>query len=204
MNLLKFSLAAASIAAISAVNAATFATSDSSAGSFTGGDVGVTITHNFTVGSLGAGETLSVSSLGVFDAGANGIIGGNALVVLFDSQGNSLANATISGTQGTLLGNYRYTSLANSVTLNPNTSYKLTAFLAPGNNVGVNPPDSLPTIGSPFTITSEQDAWTGIQTPGSKYKVASFEYTVVPEPETYAMVAGLGLVGFGLWRRRQA
>ena len=27
-------------------------------------------------------------------------------------------------------------------------------------------------------------------------------YTVVPEPTTYAMVAGLGLVGFGLWRRR--
>jgi hypothetical protein len=27
-------------------------------------------------------------------------------------------------------------------------------------------------------------------------------YTVVPEPTTYAMVAGLSLVGFGLWRRR--
>jgi hypothetical protein len=27
-------------------------------------------------------------------------------------------------------------------------------------------------------------------------------YTAVPEPTTYAMVAGLGLVGFGLWRRR--
>jgi PEP-CTERM motif len=25
----------------------------------------------------------------------------------------------------------------------------------------------------------------------------------VPEPETYAMIAGIGLVGFGLWRRRQ-
>jgi hypothetical protein len=27
-------------------------------------------------------------------------------------------------------------------------------------------------------------------------------YTVVPEPATSALVAGLGLVGFGLWRRR--
>jgi len=26
----------------------------------------------------------------------------------------------------------------------------------------------------------------------------------VPEPETYAAVAALGLVGFGLWRRRNA
>jgi hypothetical protein len=52
---------------------------------------------------------------------------------------------------------------------------------------------------------------TGYQdTPGSfsftftgKKAVGTFSaYTVVPEPTTYAMVAGLGLVGFGLWRRR--
>lgn len=29
-------------------------------------------------------------------------------------------------------------------------------------------------------------------------------FTPVPEPETYAAVAALGLVGFGLWRRRNA
>ncbi len=42
----------------------------------------------------------------------------------------------------------------------------------------------------------------GIVGIGSRYEVANFRYSV-PEPETYAMVAGVGLVAFGLWRRRQ-
>ena len=37
-----------------------------------------------------------------------------------------------------------------------------------------------------------------------RFKAVNFTYTAVPEPETYAMVAGAALVGFGLWRRRQA
>lgn len=37
-----------------------------------------------------------------------------------------------------------------------------------------------------------------------RYKSVNFTYTAVPEPETYAMVAGAALVGFGLWRRRQS
>lgn len=45
-----------------------------------------------------------------------------------------------------------------------------------------------------------------LATDGSPFSTASIEYksenfTLVPEPGTYAMLAGLGLVGFGLWRR---
>jgi hypothetical protein len=47
---------------------------------------------------------------------------------------------------------------------------------------------------SPFTLTI-MDGVTPIGTA---------QFTVVPEPETYAAVAALGLVGFGLWTRRNA
>jgi len=32
--------------------------------------------------------------------------------------------------------------------------------------------------------------------------IGTASFTVVPEPETYAVAAALGLVGFGIWRRR--
>lgn len=203
MNLLKISLAAASVAAVSAVNAATFATSSSNVGSYNEDFLGVT--HNFTVGALGSGQFLSVTSLGIFDSGTAGIASGGGFVVLTKLNGDFLGDATIVGTSGTLIGNYRYVSLSAPIRLDANTSYKLSAF-APGlnNNFGVTPPDSAATIGGLFTIFSEDNANTGLITPGTQYKAGSFEYTVVPEPETYAMVAGLGLVAFGLWRRRQA
>jgi hypothetical protein len=39
---------------------------------------------------------------------------------------------------------------------------------------------------------------------GEGLGMASLWGACVPEPQTYAMVAGLGLVGFALWRRRAA
>ena len=41
-------------------------------------------------------------------------------------------------------------------------------------------------------------------TAGTQTDILSGTFTVVPEPETYAAAAALGLVGFGLWRRRNA
>lgn len=54
-----------------------------------------------------------------------------------------------------------------------------------GTKSGVVPPTA-------FTL----ELWDGTT------KIATGAFTVVPEPETYAASAALGLVGFGLWRRR--
>lgn len=40
--------------------------------------------------------------------------------------------------------------------------------------------------------------------PAINTQILAGDFTVVPEPETYAAAAALGLVGFGLWRRRSA
>lgn len=45
--------------------------------------------------------------------------------------------------------------------------------------------------------------WVSLNTAGGA-SVVSGVLTPVPEPETYAAAAALGLVGFAIWRRRQA
>lgn len=92
-----------------------------------------------------------------------------------------------------------YGILASSITLAGGDSVG-SAFLG----------DSLPTFNSGNNVNGGPllgDAVGGtLSTPSidnRRFKLVNFEFTPVPEPETYAMIAGLGLVGFGLWRRRQ-
>jgi len=63
---------------------------------------------------------------------------------------------------------------------------------------------------TPFTLTAPQftqfmntNLWVSLNTAGGT-SVASGVLTPVPEPETYAAAAALGLAGFAPWRRRQA
>ena len=63
---------------------------------------------------------------------------------------------------------------------------------------------------TPFTLTAPQfgqfmntNLWVSLNTAGGA-SVVSGVLTPVPEPETYAAAAALGLAGFAIWRRRQA
>jgi len=64
--------------------------------------------------------------------------------------------------------------------------------------------------GAPLTLTAPQftsfmgtNLWVSLNN-GAGTSVVSGVLTPVPEPETYAAAAALGLAGFAIWRRRQA
>ena len=50
-------------------------------------------------------------------------------------------------------------------------------------------------VANPYTFTSTFPS-------NNRYTFASFTTTPVPEPEVYASIAGLALVGYGLFRRQ--
>ena len=54
-------------------------------------------------------------------------------------------------------------------------------------------------VGSDLFDTSHNSG--GLQST-SQFRIATADFTAVPEPSTYALVAGVGMIGFGLWRRR--
>ena len=64
---------------------------------------------------------------------------------------------------------------------------------------------------TPFTLTAPQfgqfmntNLWVSLNTAGGASVVSGVLTPAVPEPETYAAAAALGLAGFAIWRRRQA
>lgn len=56
--------------------------------------------------------------------------------------------------------------------------------------------------GAPFAAFNIFDATGPYRLDTTELRVVTANFTPVPEPETYALIAGAGLVGFGLWRRR--
>jgi MYXO-CTERM domain-containing protein len=134
---------------------------------------------------------------------------------------------------GTFSGTYNYTSGALTISGSTfYTTYTGTSMIPVGLTGGaVTPgPASLSVAGSSTSSFQIPLILTGGNTVFSNLRVQTFSgtgsaafnvqqtitlndgngavltgtFTPVPEPETYAAVAALGLVGFGLWRRRNA
>jgi hypothetical protein len=192
-----------------------------------------TVSGNFSGTSLPSGNigsmfqvtsSVTVNSLAFVDADGGGLTGSVTLGIYkylpfgtaptvgtsFDTVPD--VSATISGVGTALGGNYVWQSVAPTV-LTPGYYGLLIASsaLGSGDNFGDNNlGDSIPTfpnVGGVVAFGGDIAGGTLGGTPNYstayRFKLVNFDFTPVPEPETYAMIAGVGLVAFGLWRRRQ-
>jgi hypothetical protein len=186
---------------------------DFTGGSLQSASVDLTAGWKFTVSSQ-----ITIAGVGLFDAGANGLADSHE-IRLWNGDGSILlGSTTISNANSTSvasssnLGNWRSMSIS-SFQLNPG-DYVIGAFYRAGSpdtavkgatastisGVTWDEYRGSPNLTFPASITSEggkgyfgPNLFTGTQTPP------------VPEPKTYAMLmAGLGLLGFIVHRRRKS
>ena len=152
---------------------------------------------------------INVSDVGMFDAlGDGSLIGSTTLTLIKSTSGTSTPFTTFttvgtwSVSSGTSTGGYVYTSTGG--TSLAAGLYVLYADANANNNVlgDSQSGDTVPTHSNTYLNFESDVAAFGTVGIGTRFKAVNFQYAV-PEPETYAMVAGVGLVAFGLWRRRQ-
>jgi hypothetical protein len=218
MNKSKTLLVTAALAALTATtHAASF---NVISGPFTGTSLpgGPSVGHRFDVTGPGifVNSLAFVSSSGAaLNAGTSATVGIYSYTLpLYDGtfSASPLASATITSSSS-VSGFYAWETLGAPVYLAPG-SYGILATsvtLAGGDSFGnVFGGDGLPTFTSGEGVIATPELGDAVGGPlndpsiaGRRFKLANFEFTPVPEPETYAMIAGLGLVGFGLWRKRQ-
>jgi len=215
MNMTKSLLAAVALAAAASAQGQVFNT--------IGGTFSGTSLPNGLIGTtFQITSTLDVDSLAFVDAGGDGL-GGSVTVGIYKASpfnaipnGSAFFNATpevsttITGNGTALSGNYVWKSVATTTLAPGYYGLLITSPALSGDNFGdAHLSDSVPTYattGGVFGGIGDVSGGTFAAptfATANRFKLVNFGFTPVPEPETYAMIAGVGLVAFGLWRRRQ-
>jgi hypothetical protein len=171
-------------------------------GSLRTGD-GFTLGTAFTVGSSSA----KVTSLGAWDNGSDGLSFAKP-VAIWDSGGTMIASATVpAGTAGTLVGEFRYTSIT-PVTLTAGQQYTAGVYYSAADTDSLHDHTGTPTMSSDFTgyvaVFTGSNTVGSISRPtggatGAEYIGPSFQYAV-PEP---ASIGTMLLAGSLLVLRRR-
>jgi hypothetical protein len=213
MNLIKSLAVAGGLALVPSAYAQVFATTDGTVGTpgFSGAP--------FSVGSVFSvtGLGIDVTSLGAFSGFApfGGGVDGSLTVTIFSELSGAVVGTTVVDSSSTFANGFYYTAVTPTFLPAGNYAISVSGYVSGSSDVfGYVPSAQAPTY-STENVVHGYDVFFGannhnfflgteIVPAGDAVKAGSFGFTPVPEPETYAMVAGLGLIGFGLWRRRQS
>ncbi len=173
---------------------------------------------SITVGA----QNLSITQLGVWDQGSNGLSNSHAVGLWSSATQTLLGSVTVpAGTGATVVGEFRYVSLNVPVTLVAGSTYVLAAVYAANSsdawidrNYFDGDPNNNATFSSAITGTLPlyQDGssliFPTITTDGNTnaFGVANAIYgSAIPEPSTYAIIVGaFSLAGAIYYRRKHS
>jgi hypothetical protein len=206
---LVLSLASITVGASAQIPALSFTTAPLSSGAYVMG-------WQFTVKPA---NSLQVSSLGFFDDNSNGLLQAHT-VGIYDSVGALVVSAVVpTGTAGTLLNGYRYTSISSTLLLG-GQSYTIASTntldawvygvgatgltfdpnLTVSSNAGVYAANGGATLVDPTLKPNQPTGYTFLG--GPNFRIGGTQSASTPEPGTMALFVGVATAGLFLIRRR--